>query len=195
MTPRPLRETYLLIIPGFYVNLPAGAVVFAALWFLNIPEHTTKPHWLDVLKHPMREFDLIGFGLFGPAAIMLFLVLDFGGNRFAWNSPEVIGLFCGTGVMFAIWCFWNYRKGVSALIPFSMLGRRVVWSSCATIFIISGTVFVTAYYLPLYFQGVKADTPFESGYNFLPTILTQVLFTLVSGRLGKINAPCIEPLH
>lgn len=132
----------------------------------------------------MQEFDLIGFGLFGPAAIMLFLVLDFGGNRFAWDSPEVIGLFCGTGAMFAIFCLWNYRKGVSALIPVSMLGRRVVWSSCATIFIISGTVFVTAYYLPLYFQGVKANTPFESGYNFLPTILTQVVFTLLSGRLG-----------
>ena len=136
------------------------------------------------MKHPMKEFDLIGFALFGPAAIMLFLVLDFGGNRFAWNSPEVIGLFCGTGAMFAIWCFWNYRKGVSALIPFSMLGRQAVWSSCATIFIISGTVFVTAYYLPLYFQGVKAQTPFQSGYNFLPTILTQVVFTLLSGRLG-----------
>ncbi|KAF2996712.1 hypothetical protein E8E13_005642 [Curvularia kusanoi] len=167
----------------FYINLPAGALVFAALLFLNIPEPLAKPHWKEVLKHPMNEFDLIGFGLFGPAAIMLFLVLDFGGNRFAWNSSEVIGLFCGTGAMFAIWCFWNYRKGVSALIPFSMLGKRVVWSSCATIFIISGTVFVTAYYLPLYFQGVKAQSPFQSGYNFLPTILTQVVFTLLSGRL------------
>ena len=164
-------------------------MVFAALLLLNIPEQLNKPHWLEVLKNPMQEFDLIGFGLFAPAAIMLFLVLDFGGNRFSWNSPEVIGLFCGTAAMFAIWCFWNYRKGVSALIPFSMLGRRVVWSSCATIFIIAGTVFVTAYYLPLYFQGVKAQTPFESGYNFLPTILTQVVFTLLSGRLGKMRAP------
>ncbi|KAJ4343983.1 hypothetical protein N0V95_006468 [Ascochyta clinopodiicola] len=122
----------------FYINLPAGALVFAALLFLDIPEPLVKPHWKEVLKHPMQEFDLIGFGLFGPAAIMLFLVLDFGGNRFAWDSPEVIGLFCGTGAMFAIFCLWNYRKGVSALIPVSMLGRRAVWSSCATIFIISG---------------------------------------------------------
>lgn len=170
---------------GFYINLPAGVIVFAALLFLNIPDHIAKPHWKVVLKHPMQEFDLIGFGLFGPAAIMLFLVLDFGGNRFAWNSPEVIGLFCGTGAMLTIWCFWNYRKGVSALIPFQMLGRQVVWSSCATIFIISGMAFVTSYYLPLYFQGVKANTPFQSGYNFLPTILTQTVFTLLSGRLGK----------
>ncbi|XPS95368.1 hypothetical protein M3J09_004659 [Ascochyta lentis] len=167
----------------FYINLPAGAVVFAALLFLNVPEPLDKPHWKVVLKHPMQEFDLVGFGLFGPAAIMLFLALDFGGNRFAWNSPEVIGLFCGTGAMFAIFCFWNYRKGVSALIPFSMLAKQIVWSSCATIFIISGTVFVTAYYLPLYFQGVRADTPFESGYNFLPTIVTQVVFTILSGKL------------
>jgi hypothetical protein len=48
--------------------------VFAALLFLNIPEQLNKPHWLEVLKHPMKEFDLIGFALFGPAAIMLFLV-------------------------------------------------------------------------------------------------------------------------
>ncbi|EUC27722.1 hypothetical protein COCCADRAFT_110947 [Bipolaris zeicola 26-R-13] len=167
----------------FYINLPAGALVFAALLFLNVPEILVKPHWKEVLKHPMREFDLIGFGLFGPAAIMFFIVLDFGGNRYAWDSQEVIGLFCGTGVMFAIFCFWNYRKGMSALIPFSMLGKRIVWSCCSTIFIISGTVFVTAYYLPLYFQGVKADTPFESGYNFLPTIMTQIVFTIVSGKL------------
>lgn len=38
------------------------------------------------------------------------------------------------------------------------------------------------------FPGVRADTPFESGYNFLPTIMTQVAFTLLSGRLGKVVA-------
>lgn len=167
----------------FYINLPAGALLLPCLVFVAIPDHIQKPPWKTVIRNPLTEFDLIGFALFTPAAVQFFLALQFAGSRFPWKSAEVIGLFCGAVVMFAIFCAWNKHKGDAAMIPFSTLKIRLVWTSCVTILLLAGTVFVTAYYLPLYFQGVRDRTPFQSGVDLLPTILSQVVFTLAGGRL------------
>jgi len=170
---------------GFYINLPAGALLFPFLLWAKIPDHIPKPPWKSVLRRPLAEFDLIGFSLFAPAAIQLFLALHFAGSHYPWKSPEVIGLFCGSGAMTAIFCAWNSHQGDLAMIPFSMLRMPIMWAGCCTLLLLSGTVFVTAYFLPLYFQGVLGDSPFQSGVHFLPTILTQVGFTLLAGRLGR----------
>lgn len=161
------------------------------IW-MNIPDHIPKPHWKVVLKRPFQEFDLIGFALFAPAAIQVFLALEFAGNRHPWSSPQVIGLFCGAAGMGVVFSIWNYRKGDAAMIPVSVLKLTVMWASCCTILLLFGSVFVMAYYLPLFFQGVRGDTPFESGVHLLPTILTQVVFTLAAGRLGTCFACAIK---
>ena len=116
---------------------------------------------------------------------MLWLALDFGGNRWAWDSATIIGLLCGSVATFAVFAAWSHRKGDRAMLPFSTLRLRVVWSSCLTILMLAGTLLVLTYYLPLYFQGVRGDTPFLSGVHFLPTAVTQVVLTLISGRLSK----------
>ncbi|KAF2729911.1 MFS general substrate transporter [Polyplosphaeria fusca] len=167
----------------FYINLPVGGVLLLFLTWVDIPDHIPKPNWKVVMKRPFSEFDLIGFALFAPATIQAFLALEFAGNSHPWNSAEVIGLFCGAAGMLVIFSVWNYHKGDAAMIPVSILKLTIMWASCCTIFLLSGTVFVMAYYLPLYFQGVRGDTPYESGVHLLPTILPQVVFTLAAGRL------------
>ncbi|KAI1562597.1 AraJ Arabinose efflux permease, partial [Pyrenophora tritici-repentis] len=170
----------------FYINLPVSAIVFPFLVWLRIPEHIPKPHWKAVLLNARHEFNLIGFSVFAPAAIMLWLVLDFGGNRWEWDSSTTIGLLCGSVATFALFTAWNNHQGDKAMLPFSTLKLRVVWSSCLTILMLAGTLLVLTYYLPLCFQGVRGDTPFLSGVHFLPTAVTQVVLTLISGRLIQV---------
>ncbi|KAE8849753.1 hypothetical protein PTNB85_00169 [Pyrenophora teres f. teres] len=170
----------------FYINLPASAIVFPFLVWLRIPEQIPKPHWKAILRNAHHEFDLIGFSVFAPAAIMLWLALDFGGNRWAWDSATTIGLLCGSVATFTLFAALNNHKGDRAMLPFSTLKLRVVWSSCLTILMLAGTLLVLTYYLPLYFQGVRGDTPFLSGVHFLPTAVTQVVLTLISGRLIQV---------
>ncbi|KAI2602595.1 MFS general substrate transporter [Hypoxylon sp. NC1633] len=167
----------------FYVNLPIGGVVALGLVFLHIPDHIAKPRIREVFRHAFMDFDVPGFLIFAPAAIMLFLALQYGGHQYAWGSSHVIGLFCGSGAAFIVWLTWDWYRGDSAMVPFSMMGMRVVWASCVAAFFLGGTVFVTGYYLPIYFQAVLGASPFSSGVDILPNILSQMVFGIVSGGL------------
>jgi Fungal trichothecene efflux pump (TRI12) len=170
---------------GFYINLPVGAVVALFIVLIRIPDKIVKPHWRTVLRHPLTEFDLIGFALFAPSAVQFFLALQYGGNQYAWNSATVIGLFCGAGVNFIVFSTWNYRQGDLAMIPVSMLSKRVVWSSCSSVLFFAGTIFVTSYYLPIYFQIIKNESPLMSGVDVLANILPQMVMTGIAGKLGE----------
>lgn len=180
--------TALTVLTGFYINLPIAGLVTLLLMYLSIPDNIPKPGWKDVLRRPLHEFDLIGFVVFAPATIQFFLALQYGGNQFAWNSATVIGLFCGAGATFMVWLAWNFRQGNQAMIPFSILRRRVVWSSCGTGLFFAGSFFITGYYLPIYFQAVRGASPLMSGVYILPNILPQMLVTMLAGKQSE--CPC-----
>lgn len=169
----------------FYINLPIGAIVGVLLAFIYIPERGTKPAFRTVLSTAIESLDLIGFTIFAPASTMFLLALQYGGNQYAWNSATVIGLLCGAAAMFIIFLIWEYRKGDAAMIPFSMISQKILWSSSITMFFFLGALFCSNYYLPIYFQAVKNASPLMSGVDILPTILAQVLFAMTSGVLGE----------
>lgn len=133
----------------------------------------------------LTKFDLIGFLLFAPAAIQFLLALQFGGNTYAWNSATIIGLFCGAAATFVIFLIWEKHMKDDAMIPFSLIRQRVVWCGCLVgLFLMSSTM-VASYYIPIYFQSVKGATPLLSGVYMLPNVITQLIFTVGSGILGK----------
>lgn len=138
-----------------------------------------------MLGRPLQEFDLLGFALFAPASVQLFLALQFGGNQYAWNSATIIGLFCGAGGTLVVWLAWDYRQGDQAMVPLSILRQTVVWSSCVTGLFFAGSFFITGYYLPIYFQDVRGASPLKSGVDVLPNILPQMLMTIIAGKLSE----------
>jgi hypothetical protein len=145
-----------------------------------------------VLGTAVQSLDLPGFAIVVPAAIMFFLALEWGGNIYAWNSSPVIGLFVGAAVTFSLFLVWEYRQGDNAMVPFSMLRMRIIWSASVTMFFFLGVLFCYNFYLPIYFQAVQNDSALMSGVHILPTILGQVLFALVSGVSSKCPIRC-EP--
>lgn len=151
---------------------------------VQIPDQVEKPSISLIKETVLHKLDLIGFVLFAPAAIQLLLALQYGGNKFAWNSSTVIGLFCGSGATFIVFLLWEYRQKDRAMIPLTMLRMRPVWSSCVTIACVMALVLCNSYYLPVYFQAVKNVSPILSGVYMLPGILTQLVFAVVSGLLS-----------
>ncbi|KAF7554240.1 hypothetical protein G7Z17_g3052 [Cylindrodendrum hubeiense] len=170
----------------FYINLPLGAIVGACVLFQNIPEPKRKPPMRQVLGTAVRSLDLIGFVLICPAAIMFFLGLQFGGNQHPWDSSVVIGLLVGAGATFAVFLVWESRQGDEAMVPFAMLKHRVIWSAAMTLFFSLSGILVADYYLAIFFQAVRNDSPLMSGVHMLPTTLGLVLFTLVSGSMIEV---------
>ncbi|KAJ5278978.1 hypothetical protein N7478_004350 [Penicillium angulare] len=173
----------------FYINLPVGGLVALIMAFIRVPEPLVKPPIRQAAATILQEFDLIGFALFTPAAIQLLLALSYGsGGNFAWGSATIIGLFCGSGGTFIVFLLWENHKGAKAMVPLKMIAKRKVWSSCLLMMGLSGTVIISSYYLPIYFQSVHNDSPIRSGVSMLPLMLGQVVFSVVSGlMIGRVG--------
>ena len=144
---------------------------------LDLPKKTTKTL--------VRDFDLIGFSIFAPACIMLLIALEWGGTRYAWNSATTIGLLCGAVVATILFVLWEIRAGDHAMIPVSVVSRRIVYSSCFTAAFQNGSLLLLGYYLQIWFQVAKHFSPTRGAISMLPTFISQVLFAVFSGVAGK----------
>ncbi|KAI1146469.1 major facilitator superfamily domain-containing protein [Nemania diffusa] len=169
----------------FYINLPIGAIAGALLAFIRCPEQMVKaPFSMALVRRVIPQLDILGFLLFAPAAILLLLALQFGsGGTYQWNSSLIIGLFVGAGVAAILFLFWEWKAGDVAIIPFSMVRNQIVWASTLQYITLISAVFVGTQYFPIYFQAVKGVGPVLSGVYLLPSILSQIIFVLLSGGL------------
>ncbi|KAK9349974.1 putative MFS general substrate transporter [Lipomyces doorenjongii] len=168
----------------FYINLPVGGLVAAALIIVRIPDQIVKINSNSISHTILKKLDLGGFALFAPAAIQFLLALQYGGNQYSWNSATVIGLFCGAGGTFTVFLAWEYYKAKDAMIPFHMVRQR----ECGPAAWLCYMTMCASYYLPIYFQAVRGVSPLTSGVYLLPSILSQMLFAVGSGILvGKLG--------
>jgi hypothetical protein len=151
---------------------------------IHIPSHSTKTTSKSTFSSTARSLDLIGFVLFAPASIMFLLALEWGGNVYRWNSATIIGLFCGAFGTIVIFFIWESRVGDEAMIPLSMIEKRIIASSCLAMLFAASCMITTSYYMALYFQADKGVSPMLSGVYLLPSILTQMFFGVASGGLG-----------
>jgi hypothetical protein len=135
----------------------------------------------------LSKLDLIGFFLFAPFAIVFFIALEWGGTEYPWDSATITGLFYGAGGTLILFAIWEHHVGDEAMVPYSMLRKRVVWSSCLANGFAFGSMFTYTYYLPIYFQAVKEASPALSGVYVLPSILSQMMMAVISGVLGEFS--------
>ena len=176
---------------GFYINLPLGGAAALFIGLIAIPDQIPKgPVSLALLKSLLPRFDLAGFALFAPASVMLLLALQFGAGEYGWDSSEVIGLFVGAGVTALIFLAWEWKMGDEAMLPFSMICQRVVWTSALNFSLLVLTAVVGSNFMPIYLQSVRGLSPTMSGVYMLAQILPGIMFILISGALGKLHPHC-----
>jgi cyanate permease len=177
----------LTLIPGFYINIPIGAVAAILLAVIRLPDHRSHKDASEqsILKTTVSKLDLIGFVFFAGFAVMIELALSWGGSDYAWNSPTVIGLFCGSGISLVIFVAWEHHVGDDAMIPASVARQREVWSASLYLGFFSGALLCFSYYMPMYFQAIKGVSALRSGVYLLSGILPQLVMAIMSGVLSK----------
>lgn len=177
---------------GFYINLPIGGLAaILLLFFLQFPAR--KDTREKLLVNRLRKLDLFGFSIFAPAAIQFLLALEWGGTSYPWSSATIIGLFCGSFGTLLVFLAWEYRMGQKAMIPLSIIKRRVIWVSCMNYAMFAGSMLSATYYLPIYFQSVKGASPTLSGVDLLPSIIATVISGILTGALSKLKPQ--RPVH
>jgi len=167
----------------FYINLPCGAIT--ALLLVTVFQPKENKLATSTTFYKLQKLDLIGCLFFVPPCIMLLLGIQWGGNNYPWKSREVIGLLCGCVPLFGVFLAWEHHKGTEAMIPLRMFKQRTFAASCITMFFQMGGSLLMTYYLPIWFQVVKGASPSASGVMILPTILAQLLMSIICGVLRK----------
>ena len=94
----------------FYVNMPIGAL---ALVIVITRLHLHVPH----TRHAI---DYLGAGLLAGGVGALILMTTWGGNQYAWGSPEIVGLALG-GVAMLVAFIWQERRAAEPIIPLTPL--------------------------------------------------------------------------
>ncbi|KAL8383189.1 hypothetical protein RB595_006784 [Gaeumannomyces hyphopodioides] len=165
----------------FWINIPFNLLTIVVVsTFLRSPQGRTGS-----VGSRIKSLDLVGCFLFVPGVFMLLLALEWGANRKSWSDPTIIGLFVGAGVTFIVFTGWEWSRAADAMIPGSVIGRRTVAFACLFASTQMGGLTISSYYLPAWFQAVQGVNPLDSGIRMLPTVLTQIVTTIIASGLAR----------
>jgi EmrB/QacA subfamily drug resistance transporter len=156
----------------FYLNIPLGLVAL----FMIIAK-------MPKLSHAARgKIDYLGAVLIVAACVPLLLALTFGGQKYPWNSPVVLGLFAMFAICTALFIVVEKRVQ-DPIIHLELFSNKVfAWANIAGFFTSMSFLSVVAF-LPLFMQlgqGLQATT---SGLSTLPLMAGLIVTATISGRM------------
>jgi EmrB/QacA subfamily drug resistance transporter len=156
----------------FYVNLPVGLLALAGLR-LRVPAAATRS--------PKTALDVLGAALLATATAALMLICIWGGQRYAWSSPEIIGLL-GVLAASALALVARTRQAEDPIVPLRLLRSPVVALSSTGLFLVTATMFSITVFVPLFLQTTTGATPTQAGLLLIPMLIGITLSTNLSGR-------------
>jgi EmrB/QacA subfamily drug resistance transporter len=154
----------------FYVNLPVGLVALAVI-AVAIPK-----------RSPRREHsvDYLGAALLAGGTTALLLGLVWGGQQYAWSSPEVVGSLVAAAILFVAFAIVE-RRVREPILPFDLLRRPTVAAGIVAIGLSAMAMVGTIAYVPLFVQGVIGTSATSSGVVLTPFMLGAVTASAISG--------------
>ena len=152
--------------------------MFIILLFFKLPGAANPES--ATLREKLMQMDPVGAMIVMGAVISYLLALHYGGQTYAWNSSQVVGLLVGFVVLSAAFAAWEWCQEDRAMVPFRLARERVYLVSSVFGFFFSGGYFLIIYYLPIYFQVIDNVSPEMSGVRNLPLILTVTISMLAS---------------
>lgn len=176
----------------FYLNVPIGGVAFACLLvFLNV-NHQREAGW----KKQFARIDVVGNLIFVGAIVACLIALTWGGTVYEWDTfhivvPLVLGFF---GLFLWTAFEWTPKLCKEPSFPRKIVSNRTSTAALGLTFIHAIVTYWTYYFLPIYFQAVKGQSPMNSGIDTLPTFAGGLLCALIGGILLSRSGR-YKPLH
>jgi EmrB/QacA subfamily drug resistance transporter len=158
----------------FYVNLPIGIAAIALVQIVMIEPLTDRHrHRLDW----MGMCTLLGW------TVLLVFALEMGGRDYAWGSPEIIGAFATSAILFVAFVVAELRAA-EPLIPFSLFRVPALRASSVISVPLGMVMFAIVSFLPLFVQVVLKSSATDAG-----RVLTPMMLAVVIG--SAIGAPVV----
>jgi len=156
----------------FWINLPLGA---AAAYLTNraLKRLPRNDRW--------HELDIVGASLMMLGAISMLLALTWGGTRYPWASPQIVGLF-GLAVLFALAFRWRIGVANEPYLPLPILRNPVVLTGAASSACAMGVAIGLTAFVPFYYQLVHKLSVTNSGFALIPLALMTTPGSIMAGR-------------
>ncbi|HEY1321725.1 MAG TPA: DHA2 family efflux MFS transporter permease subunit [Streptosporangiaceae bacterium] len=163
----------------FFINLPVGAAAVLAAQRL-LPDSRPRPG---------QRLDVRGLLLLCPGIGVFLYGMSVAGDRVGFGNPRTVAaVLAGLGLI--VLFFWHAaRRGKSALIDISLFGRRGFASAAAVNLLLGVALFGSLILIPLYYQLVRGNGPFQIGLLLGPQGIGAALALPFAGKLtDKIGA-------
>ncbi len=148
----------------FWINLPLTAIALAIL----LPRMHVLP-----INHRRRKVDWLGGALLMASAIVILLVLTWGGVRHAWSSPAIVAMAGGAVTLLAAF-IWHAERTAEPFIPLRLLGGSVVPFAIVAGGLTVGCLLGLTVYLPMFYEIVYKLSASEAGLALLPLVALSV---------------------
>ena len=155
----------------FYLSVPIG---IAALALLRRQPAGTEGQ--------LTRIDVVGAALLAGAVTVSMLVAEWGGDRWAWGSAQLLAL-AGAAVGLVAGFVWQERRAAEPLLPLRLLRDRVFGVVGVGAFLATMSLFAAIVFVPLFFQLVTGATATTSGLLLIPMLLASAVSTTLSGRI------------
>jgi EmrB/QacA subfamily drug resistance transporter len=156
----------------FWINVPLGLVSLAML----LPKMGKIP-----VFHRRRKVDWLGGVLLMASAVVIMLVLTWGGNRYLWLSPTILAM-VGASVALTLGFIWHAGRAKAPFLPLSLMGGPIAPYALAGGSCAFGAMLGLTVHLPLYYQVVYHLSASEAGLALIPLVAISTAGAAIAGR-------------
>jgi EmrB/QacA subfamily drug resistance transporter len=157
---------------ALYVNVPLGALALGLLTaYPKVPAQRRE-----------ARVDFAGAALLAGGVVAVLLAMTWAGDRYAWGSPEIVGLLGAAVVLLAAFV-WRERRAPEPVLPLRLFRDPVFVVVSAALFIATLSLFAAIVFLPVFLQLVTRASATGSGLLVLPLLLASAASTIAAGRV------------
>ncbi|KAF2122025.1 major facilitator superfamily domain-containing protein [Lophiotrema nucula] len=169
---------------GFYINVViVGVCIFAYLFLL--PPYKPQPN--TKVSARLKKIDWVGGVISMGALSSLIMVVNFGGTLYAWSSGSMIALITVAGLALIAFMVQQYFKicttGDLRLLAIELLAAKDMAVCFICQVMVAMIVPIPLYFIPLFFELGKGDSPVRAGVKTLPLIVFWVTSSALRGHL------------
>jgi len=162
----------------FFVNVPIclAALVLAPIFLPTGDRDSTRP------------LDLLGLVFLTPGVIALAYGLSRVGGSAGFAAPDAWGPMIAGAALLATFVIRSLRTSRSPLIDVRVFARRSFGISSVMVFVSGFSIYAIMFLLPLFYQGIRGESVFATGFLLIPQGIGTMAFVLVNRRIaGRID--------
>jgi len=161
----------------FWINLPIGV----GSLMLLLPRLRKIPDY-----HRRRKLDWAGGLLLMISAVVFLLALTWGGHKFAWLSPTILGMIGSAAVLMAAFVV-HARTTDEPFLPLPLISGPVVPFSMVAGACAMGSMIGLIVHLPIYYETVFRLSASEAGIALIPLVAVSVFGAWSAGQFMAVT--------